>query len=52
MKELEEVSNKKLIQTLIAERKSSINVYAPLYKRLVKKKINAFWALITIGSCT
>lgn len=37
MKELNEVSNKKLIETLITERKSNCtNVYAPLYKRLVK----------------
>ena len=37
IKELKEVTNKKLIQTLIVERKSTCsNVYAPLYKRLQK----------------
>ena len=35
IKELKEVTNKKLIQTLIVERKSDCtNIYAPLYKRL------------------
>jgi hypothetical protein len=35
IKELQEVSNKKLIQTLISERKSSCtNPYSPLSKRL------------------
>ncbi len=37
IKELETVSNWKLLQTLIDERKSSCNnVYSPLYKRLQK----------------
>jgi len=35
MKELEEVSNQKLIETLITERQSTCtNVYSPLYKKL------------------
>lgn len=34
MKELKEVSNKRLIIALIAERRSELNVYCPLSKRL------------------
>ena len=37
MKELKETSNKRLIQALISERKSSCtNYYSPLYKRLTE----------------
>ena len=40
MKELESVSNWKLIETLITERKSSCtNIYSPLYKRLTKLEV-------------
>ncbi len=37
IKDLEEMTNRKLIENLIAERKEDCtNVYAPLYKRLQK----------------
>lgn len=39
MKELEKVSDEKVLETLITERQSTcINIYSPLYRRLNKIK--------------
>lgn len=36
IKQLESISNDKLLYCLIEERKSELNIYSPLYKRLYK----------------
>lgn len=46
--ELKAVNDQNLIQTLIDERKSSLNPYSPLYKRLTQLEKN----LVSISKLT